>query len=78
MNSATPPVATQRFASNCRWLAASLVSVAVTVAAASANGAGAPTAAAAGLLDFSATERAQIAAHGPWPPTLRADAPTAC
>lgn len=74
MNFATPPVATQRFSAHWRWLAASLVSVAVTLAGASANGTGAPTAAAAGLLDFSATERAQIAAHGPWPPTLRADA----
>ena len=27
-----------------------------------------------GLLDFTATERAQIAAHGPWPPAPRADA----
>ena len=25
------------------------------------------------LLDFSATERAQILAHGPWPPTVRPD-----
>ena len=32
----------------------------------------APTA--AGVLDFSAAERAQILSHGPWPPAPRADA----
>jgi len=32
-----------------------------------------PAAWAQSLLDFSATERAQIAAHGPWPPTRQAD-----
>ncbi len=36
----------------------------------------APTRAAA-LLDFSPTERAQIAAHGPWPPAPRNDASNA-
>jgi cytochrome c peroxidase len=32
------------------------------------------TASAAGVLDFSASERAQIIAHGPWPPARASDA----
>ena len=39
-----------------------------------AKPAAAPSGAAANLLDFSPTERAQINAHGPWPPPPVADA----
>ena len=45
-----------------QWAAAALLAVA-----------GCATAAAPGLLDFSADERARIAAHGPWPPPPAVD-----
>ena len=70
MSRATQPLSAHRR----HGLAAGFAGLALALLATVANGEGAQQKPTPGLLDFTPSERAQIAAHGPWPPAPRADA----